>query len=488
MGKWNAALEARDWAEAEFGGAELGHGARTRRLVSLAASVAVRPAGRVSQVLNSPAQRQAAYDFLESKHVAASAILCAVVLACITRAAAYPFVFAPVDGSSLNLTDRGKTKDFGSVGSRERGARGLKVITSIGVSPQGIPLGLLSQVWWARGPKSKTHRAARAVKDKETRYWLEAIEQCSQAVQQLTVPVLLWYLLDREADSWPVLEQLADSGQWFTVRARHDRRLSGQSPANGRHLREQLLRSKPVGSYSLAVAAGPGRAARTARLVVRVGQVTLRLRDRRTSKLRDFPVNVVLTSEQGTTPKGEKPLDWCLLTNHRIDSFEQACLVIYGYSQRWRIEDFHRTWKRGGCNVEDTQLHSREHVIKWATVLAANAMRIERLKHLSRHDPQLPATAELSEYEIRALILLKRKIKKQNEQVPSRTPTIGQATTWIAELGGYTGKSSGGPPGSITIGRGLERVRAAAAVLEELGIKRLPREKKIPLRKAPRDQ
>jgi hypothetical protein len=37
--------------------------------------------------------------------------------------------------------------------------------------------------------------------------------------------------------------------------------------------------------------------------------------------------------------------------------------------------------------------------------------------------------------------------------------TIGAAVEWIARLGGYTGKSSGGPPGAITIGRGLERLK-----------------------------
>ena len=33
---------------------------------------------------------------------------------------------------------------------------------------------------------------------------------------------------------------------------------------------------------------------------------------------------------------------------------------------------------------------------------------------------------------------------------------------WLAELGGYTGKSSGGPPGTITISRGLAKLRAGA--------------------------
>jgi len=36
------------------------------------------------------------------------------------------------------------------------------------------------------------------------------------------------------------------------------------------------------------------------------------------------------------------------------------------------------------------------------------------------------------------------------------------------ELGGYTGKSSGGPPGSVTLRRGLEKIATAANVLQEL--------------------
>ena len=48
-------------------------------------------------------------------------------------------------------------------------------------------------------------------------------------------------------------------------------------------------------------------------------------------------------------------------------------------------------------------------------------------------------------------------------------PTVADVTLWIAYVGGYTGKtSSGGPPGSITISRGLKSVRAAAQAIEAL--------------------
>jgi len=118
--------------------------------------------------------------------------------------------------------------------------------------------------------------------------------------------------------------------------------------------------------------------------------------------------------------------------------------------------------------VEDAQLHSQSAVSKWASLLFTVAVRIERLKHLSRQAPDQPASVDLSPHEIRALLLLKRKQKKRTETVPDTMPTISQAVRWLADLGGYTGKSSGGPPGSITIQRGLDRVTAGAEVLRAL--------------------
>ena len=166
-----------------------------------------------------------------------------------------------------------------------------------------------------------------------------------------------------------------------------------------------------------------------------------------------------------------------LLTNRPVKTLKSARHVLSTYALRWRIEDFHKTWKSGLCNVEDTQLRSPEAVKKWATMLAAIAMRAERLKHSSRESPDSPATNEFSPNELQALVLLKRKRASRTEVVDDN-PTLATAVRWVADLGGYTGKSSGGPPGTITIARGLERLLMAAEVLDLLGQQKKPQKKR----------
>ena len=156
------------------------------------------------------------------------------------------------------------------------------------------------------------------------------------------------------------------------------------------------------------------------------------------------------------------------MTNHPIETDEDVAAIIAGYKHRWAIEELHRTWKAGACNVEDAQLRSMDRVVKWVIMSVTVAARIERLKVLARTEPSRPAATEFSTYELEALVRLKRQNLRRNEKMPRRAPTLGEAILWVAELGGYIGKSSGGPPGSITLRRGLEYLAPAAAIIESL--------------------
>lgn len=398
-----------------------------------------------------------------------------------------PYVLVSVDGSSLNIVDRNDTKGFGVVGNVSKSGRGLKVVTAYALAPDGTPVGVLDQQWWLRDStkKEKALRHHRTTEEKETRYFHQAIEQSTRRLEQRTAGARAWFLLDRESDRRATLELVHGMHQhWFTIRANYNRRILNRwertGPLNHRRIFRDAKSRRFVddalggvnvqGHLQLDVPARPGRQARRAVLSVRVAAPYVWLYSQK-GPASTLQMTLVEVREIRTTPRGEQPLHWRLWTNYPVATFEDAKLVIENYAKRWRIEDFHKTWKSGACNVEDCQLRSPQAAIKWATLMATVAARIERLKHRSRTEPSLPASVELSEHEIQALIFLKRKYKKKTETIPDDMPTLAQAVTWLAEIGGYTGpRVSGGPPGSITIRRGLEHILPAAVILETMAL------------------
>ncbi len=457
-------MEPRAWAEEQFGGVELGDVRRTARLVRVAASAAAFPAGTVTKVFADDAERQGAYDFLESPHVNAEALEEGVGRIVAARCGREERILVAVDGSSLSFVDREGTRGLGAIGSYAAGGLGLKVISALALSSSGVPIGLLRQVFWRRPVQRPTNRrpsSARSIEKKETKHWLDAVLTSAERIRSAAGAPGITFLIDREGDSAAMLSTLVGTGHGFIVRGNWDRTVAGD---DGRpwKLRDLLAHQKMLGSYKVELPAEPGRAARTATVSIRVASIVIPLKDPVTGRKIGIRLSAVNAREMIDRPTGEEALDWLLLTNAKVSTFKEAHAIVSNYTLRWRIEEFHRAWKSGHCNVEQSQLRSEQALQKWALVLAAVASRVERLKLLARDSPTLLADAEFSEIELHALVLLKRRSKKKNETVPDDVPTIEQATLWLAELGGYTGESLGGPPGTTTISCGLFKLRAAA--------------------------
>jgi hypothetical protein len=367
-------------------------------------------------------------------------------------------VFVAIDGSSLALIDESRKRDVGQVGNWSQRGRGLLVASALAVSLEGTPIGLCGQRYWARMQRS-VHRKRLYSLHTETRHSVELLEQVHALFSQRAPQVKPWYQLDRGYDAWAVLQVAQQRNLRMTVRVARDRTVREHRKARKNSLFSCMSRAPLLGYHTVRVPARRERPARVARLEVRARCVTVELKVGR-KRRQYFPVYVVSAREVGRS----NPLHWRLMTTVPVTSLSDAVAVIDGYTTRWRIEEFHRTWKRGLCNVEDTQLRRRESILKWATILAAVAARATRLTYLARETPEVAATQELSRWEIDAVIVLRR----PKDVSRGATPTLAEVVRWIADIGGYTGKSSGGPPGSSVIGRGLAKVELLATALKNM--------------------
>lgn len=449
------AAAVRDWAEEEFGHAELGDRRRVDRVVRLASRIAMAPAGTVTAVVSTSAEREGAFRLLSNPRVSAAALADATHRAAVRRAKEYPWVYVAVDGSSLSLTDRVGGREVGCIGAWKDRAWGLLVVSALAVSPDGTPLGICGQQWWARTQRS-TRKDSRYPMQGELRYSLELFEQVHARFAEEAPEVVPWYQFDRGFDAWAILQLAHRLNARITVRATFNRQCREHRRAPREWLFDAAQRAPLLGSYELEIPAKGAEPARIGRIEVRACRVTLELRVAR--KRREYvPMNLVYAKEV----RDKQPLQWLLLTTAPVESFADALAVIDGYTARWRIEEFHRAWKRGVCNVEDTQLRSRQAIIKWATLHAAVAARAIRLAYLARERPDESASIEFTQWEIDAVIALLRPKGAKRGEVPS----LGQMVRWIADLGGYVGKSSGGPPGPTVIARGLSKVEVAALAL-----------------------
>jgi Transposase DNA-binding/Transposase DDE domain len=458
-------IEARarhQWAHETFGGVEAGDRRRNRRVVAVAQGVAARPAGTVTEVFGDSADREGAYRLLANDALPAKTLTKAMCEATARQCAAHRVIYVPVDGSSLSLIDRKGARELGGVGAWKDYGRGLHMVTALALNAAGVPLGVLAQTWWTRSERSPERRSnVRKLAEKETRFLVGTLQDAVARVGDQCPQTLAVTVMDRGFDCWPVLHT-AGQGAHFILRAEYNRRLA-DGPRGQRRYLQQELRSQPArGSYQVHVPQRPGRPARTAQMLVRTLRVSVVLRVGR-KRRESVDLHAVLAQEKGG-PKGAS-LSWMLLTTEPVDTFAQAVQVVRGYTFRWRIEEMHRAWKRGGCNVEDTQLRSLEAILKWATLHCAVATRAVRLTQLARVRPDAPSSEEFSQTEIDAAIALRRKRTKFKL---GDVPPLVDVVRLIADLGGYTGKSSGGPPGPTVIARGLERVGIAAEVLEAM--------------------
>lgn len=453
---------AEKWARQVFGGALLGDRRRVERLVAMAAAAARRPAGTVTRALETSAEKEGAFRLLESEDVSATAVQRAAFEAAATTCAKSKLVYVPVDQTSLSLTDRTGRRGMGRVGTY-KASRGLQVMSGLAVSPMGEAIGVVDQRLWSRDaePAARSRYQqqclGRRFEERETRFWLQTLKDCQDRFAQIAPETKPWYQLDRGADCWPVFQHVLEHDLLLTVRAAHNRRLDGPDGPR-RYLRQEVARQRVMSSFDLLVPQH-GHRPRIAQIGVRACKVLISARVT-SNRRKTFALNALLVEE---SQRRKDRISWLLLTSHPINTRADVDAVVRGYTFRWRIEDFHRCWKRGRCNVEKTQLRTRGAVTKWVTILATVAARALRLANMLRTAPELPASSEFTDYEIEACFLLSKRKRDGRKRI-----LLGEFLMMVAGLGGFMNKHSTNLPGPTVIGRGLDDVEVMARGLRNM--------------------
>lgn len=461
------ALEPLDasFGELHFGKAELGDRRRTKRLVQVADALVRHPGGSLPEKLRGPGELEGLYRLMKGKAVTHESVLAPHRERTLQRVAEHDgTVLILHDTTELDYTTHRSVCDAGQIGNGSR--RGWLCHNSLAVTAeQREVLGLTSQILHRRAEvkQKESVRTRYRRSNRESRLWL-------QGTQSLPANRKIVDVCDRGADTFEFLEHEFHSGRTFVVRSAYNRRaLPGHQQSVDRRLLHDIVREQPaLGQWTLCVSP-----ARLVKKPKKTGKNKVVKRQGRDAHLcvAAAPVEVCPSSdkrgEYGTDclplwivrvwephpPADTPPLEWFLLTNHPVESFEAAWEVVSWYECRWIIEEYHKAQKTG-CSIERPQFNSSARLHPMIALLSVVAISLLNLRNLSRRDDAKgrPATEVISANYV--CLLSAWRCKKQKPDW-----TIHEFFMALARLGGHLNRKHDPPPGWIVLWRGWAQLQ-----------------------------
>jgi hypothetical protein len=392
------------------------------------------------------------YRFLNNKKVTHGGITAVEREATQQRIAATetPVILAVQDTTEFNFAGRAALSGLGVLSDNQ--TPGFMAHTTLAVSVDGVPLGVLDQQVWSRPvaePKAKNAHQKRPITEKESFKWIQGLNGALPATKSVIT------VCDREGDVYELFQYAHDVEQHFIVRATNDRSLK-DAPT----LKKQLAQTPVSRTYTIPVRRQDNRQAREATVELRMTSVTLKPPKNRTRAQQVIPlealtVQVVEVIEVAPPADVAKPIHWILLTTLAVDTLDDAYRIVRYYGYRWLIERFHYVLKSGGCHFEDSQLRSVEALHRLLGVCSRVAWRLLWLTYQARQTPEADCTVALSTVEWQALMAFATK----SPLPPQQPPSLREAVRAIAKLGGFIGRKSDGEPGVKVLWRGWLRLQ-----------------------------
>ena len=321
----------------------------------------------------------------------------------------------------------------------------------------GIALGLAAGTVWTRAPGKVTPHKKRDITDRESWRW---IEQGQAAKEALGATAHVTLLADRESDIYEQWALLPGPNFDLLTRACADRRL-----ADGTALFATARSWAPVACYAFDVAARKDRAKRRARMEVRFGTVPIaRPKSCRTEGMPEsIALQLVEVVEVGT-PAGQEPVLWRLLTTAPVTTVGAALDTVRLYQQRWQIEEYNRTLKKSGIDLEGAMIEGVHALQNLVAIGAIAGVAVMQLVEGRNAPPERRASEVVTAPEEAFAACLNPTLegKTAKQKNPHAQGSLAWVSWIVARLGGWSGYAAYGPPGPKTMAHGWEKFKTMA--------------------------
>lgn len=365
-------------------------------------------------------------------------------------------VVVPQDTTEVNFAGRARRrKDLGPGGDGVSPGFFIHPQIVVDAETEAV-IGIAGATIWTREPDKVDERRDRTIDEKESRRWLDGARTAASA---LTGAAQIVVAGDRESDIYAHFAAKPDNVD-LVVRAAQDRAL-----ADGGSLKVADANWSVIGSIAVAVAAKPAgttggpHAARTARVELRAGRVTLLRPKGRTANRHDpdrIEIGLVVASEI-EPPDGVEPLLWRLLTTLPVATAFEAQEVVRLYRLRWRIEEVFRVLKKDGLDLEASQVTEAARLFNLAAAGLVASVRILQLVD-ARDGSARPATDVIEAADIAPIAAIGAELEGRTAR--QRNPWPDGSLAWlawvVARLGGWNCYYR--PPGPKTMANGWRRL------------------------------
>lgn len=432
-----------------------------RRGMKLWGKLSERPSSTIRQLASNKAEQKAYYRFLNNDSIKEDHLINESSQR-MGRLSKGRHLLCIQDTCEVNLSShKGRLNQDSGLGRSDKSDTGhcFKLHPGLVLDVQGLnPLGF-SHIKVFHRPEEMPNRVQRRYKqqsitEKESYKWIEVAQE-SKAILKDAESVT--FIEDREGDIYEQFALIPDEKFHLLVRSRTTRNLN-----NGNSLYKEVDSGPIAGIYTIDLPTDSRK-----NQYKRQAEIALRFKECEIMcpanlKNKGYPPTITLTCiSVKETSKISKPINWKLLTTHKIENYEDALLMVEWYNARWYIEQLFRILKKQGFGIEETELENGWAIRKLVIMQMTALLKILQM-NIAYADPEggqpIEDVFDIEQIEILGLMNIKlqgKSVKLQNHHNPKRT----KWATWVVgRIGGWKGYDSQGPPGVVALKRGLDRL------------------------------